>query len=226
MKKQFFITGTDTDAGKTYFSTGLLAAAKRKGFRTAGLKPVAAGAIETEDGFYNEDALSLMEQTTAKLSYDQINPVLLKPAIAPHIAAQQVGKTMSVDRLTGYVKGALLVPYDFAIVEGAGGWRVPISDRALLSDLAKELAFPVIMVVNMKLGCINHALLSAEAIARDGLKLAGWVANFQDEMPCYKENVATLKTFLSAPLLGELPRTSEENSEPVFDSMLSTLLNR
>ena len=225
-KKQFFVTGTDTDAGKTYFSAGLLAAGKRRNLRTIGLKPVAAGAVDLNGVLRNDDALSLMEQTIEKLSYEQINPVLFAQPIAPHIAAIHEGREIAVSRLEGYIKGALLNPHDLAVVEGAGGWRVPLSDRAMMSDLAQRLNFPVIMVVNMKLGCINHALLTAEAIMRDGLTIAGWVANFKGEMGCYSENVFTLSELLPAPLLGELPREEDaKKAESVFNLVLGVLFD-
>lgn len=225
-KTHFFITGTDTDAGKTYFSSGLLAAAKRQQKRTIGLKPVAAGAIDVDGEWRNEDALSLMAQTTVELAYEQINPILLKSAVAPHIAAVEENAMVKANSLLGFVKGALLSPYDLALVEGAGGWRVPINEREMMSDLAQMLNFPVIMVVNMKLGCINHAILTAEAIVKDGLVLAGWVANFEGEMNSYQENVMTLKQCLAAPLVGEIPRHNKmEDSFTIFDEILSNILS-
>lgn len=225
MKKQcFFITGTDTDAGKTFVSTGLLAAAKRSALRTIGLKPVAAGAVYMQEKWRNEDALFLMEQTTAKLEYEQINPVLFKESIAPHIAAIRESKSMTVERLVGFVKGALLVPHDLGLIEGAGGWRVPLNEREMLSDLSVALGYPVIIVVNMKLGCINHAVLTAEAIRNDGLMIAGWVANFAEEMPCYQENLETLMQLLPAPMLGEVKcYTNLDVSFTVFDRILAKL---
>ena len=224
VKKRLFITGTDTDAGKTFVAAGILAAAKRAGLRTIGLKPVAAGAEEIDGVWRNDDALSLMAQTSVKLAYEQINPVLLKPAIAPHIAAAEEGVNLSVSRLEGVIKGALLTPHDFALVEGAGGWRVPLNQREMLSDLAKSLNFPVILVVNMKLGCINHATLTAEAIARDGLNLVGWVANMGQDMPYYKENIATIDSIITAPLLAKLDLyPCFDDAHEAFDNILSQL---
>ncbi|KZM40000.1 dethiobiotin synthase [Marinomonas sp. SBI22] len=223
-KKRFFITATDTDAGKTFVAAGILAAAKRAGLATMGLKPVAAGAELVDGVLRNDDALALMAQTSVKLTYEQINPVLLKEAIAPHIAAENAGVSMSVARLEGVIKGALLTPHDFALVEGAGGWRVPLNSREMLSDLAKSLNFPVILVVNMKLGCINHATLSAEAIQRDGLNLVGWVANMGDSMPYYEENVAAINSIITAPLLAKLTQYQNvEDSFLEFDNILSQL---
>jgi dethiobiotin synthetase len=225
VKKRFFITGTDTDAGKTYVTVGLLKAAQRAGLRSLGLKPIAAGAEWVEGDLRNDDALRIQQASSVVLPYGQVNPVVLEAAIAPHIAAMKEGRLVTASRLEGYIKGALLTPHEFALVEGAGGWRVPLNSRELLSDVAKALAFPVILVVNMKLGCLNHAILTAEAISHDGLTLAGWVANNgPDEMSCYEENLATLKAMLSAPLLGTLPWCeSEYSSQEAFDALLLAL---
>jgi dethiobiotin synthetase len=225
VKKRFFVTGIDTDAGKTYVTVGLLNAAKRAGLKSIGLKPIAAGADRIDGKLRNDDALLIQQASSVKLAYEQVNPVVLEEAIAPHIAAMKEGRLVTVSRLEGFIKGTLLTPHDLALVEGAGGWRVPLNDRELLSGLAKSLGFPVIMVVNMKLGCLNHALLTAEAIARDGLTLAGWVANTGAEiMPYYDENLASLANIISAPLLGTLPWCeSELDSEKAFDELLLAL---
>src|SRR5690606_7479236 len=206
MAKAYFITGTDTDVGKTVITAGLLAAANAQGFSTAALKPIAAGCERTPQGLRNADALLLQQTMSLQLPYEQINPVALEPAIAPHIAAAQAGTRVSAARLAGIGRGVLMQRADLTLVEGAGGWRVPLNARELLSQLGAELNLPVVMVVGMRLGCINHALLTAEAIARDGLVLAGWVANCcQPEMDRYAENVATIRSFLRAPCLGEVP---------------------
>lgn len=204
-RKSFFVTGTDTGVGKTLISAGLLLAARHQGLRTAALKPVAAGCDQTEAGLRNDDALLLQSVITQSLTYEQINPVALEPAIAPHIAAEQNKRRLSVDRLAGFARGVLTMA-DFTIVEGAGGWRVPLNAHETLADLAQVLELPVIMVVAIRLGCINHALLTAEAIARDGLVLAGWVANCSDpDMPFQQENIATLAQRIDAPCLAVVP---------------------
>ena len=203
--RHFFITGTDTDVGKTLIGCGLLVAAANKGLRTLAVKPIAAGADSTPEGLRNQDAVMLMEAMTEKMSYQQVNPVLLEPPIAPHIAAEQVGRRVSVAQLAGLCRGAMMQS-DFVLIEGAGGWRVPLNGRELLSGLAVELQAPVVLVVGMKLGCISHALLTADAIKADGLRLAGWVANRIDpDMSCFEENVSTLKALLPAPCLGVVP---------------------
>lgn len=225
MKKTFFITATDTDAGKTYVSVGLLKAAHRAGHRSLGLKPIAAGAELINGALRNDDALLIQAASSVRLAYEQVNPVVFEPAIAPHIASAKENKLITVSRLEGYLKGSLLTPYDFAIVEGAGGWRVPLNDRELISDLAKNLGFPIVLVVNMKLGCLNHAVLTAEAIVRDGLKLGGWVANGgQDTMPYYEENLHSLTNMLSAPLLGTLTwHNTPSEADVEFDHIFSQL---
>ena len=202
MSKTWFVTGTDTDVGKTAICCALIAAANARGLRTAAIKPVAAGC----DVFgRNEDALLLQAAITEPLAYEQVNPVALTPAIAPHIAAQQEGRRLQASRLAGFCRVVISGPADFILIEGAGGWRVPINPHETLAGVAVELQVEVILVVAMRLGCINHALLTAEAIARDGLKLAGWVANTPGgQMNCYEENLDTLRRSLPAPLLGEV----------------------
>jgi dethiobiotin synthetase len=215
-KKKFFIAGTDTDVGKTLIASGLLQAANNKDLRTVAMKPIAAGCEQTEDGLRNEDALMLIDAMSAELPYSQVNPIAFEPPIAPHIAAMRENKQLSVSRLTGFCNGILMQPSDFVVIEGAGGWRVPLNPRETLANLAVELNLPVVLVVGMRLGCINHALLTAEAIERDGLKVAGWVANRVDpEMSCYEENLMTLKTLIQAPLLGEVPFLEDANKNTV-----------
>ena len=203
MSKTWFVTGTDTGVGKTAVSCGLLAAAAQSGLRTAAVKPVAAGC---DDSGQNEDALCLQAAMTEVLDYSQINPVALAAAVAPHIAAGLEGRNMQANRLAGMCRGVMLGAADFVLIEGAGGWRVPINPRETLADLAVELGVGVIMVVGMRLGCINHALLTAEAIRRDGLQLAAWVANQPGpRMDYHEENLETLRQLLPAPLLGDIP---------------------
>ena len=192
---------------------GLLHAANQQGLSTAAIKPVAAGCEQTEQGLRNSDALMLQQAATVQLPYQQINPVALQTAIAPHIAAEEAGQRLQASRITGFCRGVLMQGAEFTVIEGAGGWRVPLNDRETFADIATELQTAVILVVAMKLGCINHALLTAEAIRRDGLPLAGWVANcVEPQMNRFEENLATLKSLLGAPLLGVVPHL--ENPEP------------
>jgi dethiobiotin synthetase len=214
-RSAFFVTGTDTNVGKTLVAAGLLVAAKNKGLTTAALKPVAAGCEKTEEGLRNSDALLLQSVITQSLSYDQINPYALEAAIAPHIAAQQEKRSLSVDRLSGFCRG-VLSSADFTLLEGAGGWRVPINPRETLADLAKNLQLPVIIVVGIRLGCINHALLTFEAIVRDGIPVVGWVANCVDaDMPVLQENIDSLRTRLPVPCLGVVPFLADASPDMV-----------
>ena len=215
-KQWLFITGTDTDVGKTVVACGFLAAANQQGLRTAAIKPVAAGCEVTEQGMTNSDALQLQAAASHKLAYQQINPIALEPAIAPHIAAAEAGVRMSASRLVGYCRGVSLMPVDMVVIEGAGGWRVPINSRETLADVARELECAVIVVVGMRLGCLNHALLTMEAIRGDGLRIAGWVANILDpEMPRLQENIDTLKQCINEPCLGIVPRLDDLSPEQV-----------
>lgn len=216
MAKTFFITGTDTDAGKTRVACGLLAAAKSQGLSTAAIKPVAAGCDSSDSGLRNADALALHAECTVDLVYEQVNPVALAPAIAPHIAAAQAGRVLSVDRLVGLCRGVMTARADLTLIEGAGGWRVPLNPSQTLADLAIQLQVPVILVVGMKLGCINHALLTYEALVRDGVTVAGWVANqLQPDMPVFQENLDTLQRRLPVPLLGVVPHLAEPTAAAV-----------
>ncbi|MEH6607228.1 MAG: dethiobiotin synthase [Pseudomonadales bacterium] len=216
MSKGVFITGTDTDAGKTIVACGILQGIADAGYSTAAVKPVAAGCEQTPDGLRNDDALALMSAMTAQMPYAQVNPIALEAAMAPHIAAEKSGKRLDVSRLTGYCRGVLMGSHDYVVIEGAGGWRVPVNPVQTLADLAKELRLPVVLVVGLKLGCINHALLSAEAIAADGLVLAGWVANTVDpDMACLEENVDSLRRRLAAPCLGLVPRLAQADAKSV-----------
>lgn len=212
--RSVFVTGTDTEVGKSRVAASLLAAAQQAGLSTAAFKPVASGCHEVDGMLRNDDALLLGRYCSVALSYDEINPVALRQAIAPHLAAAADGRTLSLDRLLGLARGVLMKRADLSVFEGAGGWRVPLNNREFLSDLPRELNMPVVLVVGMKLGCLNHALLTAEAIHRDGLKLAGWVANhLNQDMPVARENVATLHALMPAPCIGELPWTPQARPE-------------
>lgn len=203
---QWFVTGTDTDVGKTRVAAALLYLARKRGLSTAALKPVAAGCEQTALGLRNDDAVRLQAQCQPPLAYQVVNPVALEPAIAPHIAADQAGVSLSLAKLVSAARALLARRADFSLIEGAGGWRVPLNERETLAELAMALELPVILVVGVRLGCLNHALLTAEAVERDGLRLAGWVANLVDPQSlCIEENIATLKGRLAAPCLGTVP---------------------
>lgn len=225
MSQAFFVTGTDTEVGKTTIAAGLLHAARAAGLSTAAAKPVASGCELTPQGLRNSDALALLGESTVALRYEQVNPFAFAPAIAPHLAAREAGVELSVSALAEPVRQVLALGADFTLVEGAGGWRVPLAGTSNLSDLAIDLQLPVILVVGVRLGCINHALLSAEAIERDGLLLAGWVANIVDAHTSrLEENIATLVERLPAPCLGRVPFLPERSPASVAAHLQIQLL--
>lgn len=201
MKQGYFIAGTDTEVGKTYFSAALIDRFRQNGARVAGLKPVAAGAEQTPDGLRNEDALVLQAHANVKLTYEQVNPVVFEPPIAPHIAANLVGKAIDVESLGRWFESVSPLA-DIVIVEGAGGWLVPLNNHESMADLASALNLPVLMVVGIKLGCINHALLTQQSIINSGCHLAGWVANRIDpDCDCVEHVIESLISRMNAPLV-------------------------
>lgn len=206
-KQTFFVTGTDTGVGKTLVSAALLEAARAHGQKTIAMKPVASGCDSTAAGLRNEDALLLQQAMTESLPYEQVNPVALEPAIAPHVAAAKVGRSLSAERLVGFCRGLQMRPADLLLIEGAGGWRVPLNERETYAAVPAALGIGVLLVVPLRLGCINHALLTAEAIRNDGLTLAGWVANRPEPeaMASEAETLDYLLNHLAAPCLGVLP---------------------
>lgn len=198
----YFVTGTDTGVGKTLISCALLHGFAAQGKRVVGMKPVAAGC---DDDGQNEDVLQLRSAGNVKLGYGQINPYCFVPAIAPHFAAQRAGVIVQFSRITASYH-ELAAQAEVVIVEGAGGLLVPLNAQQDSADLMLELGLPVILVAGMRLGCLNHALLTVEAIAARGLVLAGWVANVVDaDMASIEENVAALRQRIGAPLLGVVP---------------------
>lgn len=201
----YFVTGTDTGVGKTAVALGLMHCLQAQGYRVAGMKPVASGCETTPAGLRNADALQLQRQSSVATDYALVNPYAFAPAIAPHIAAQQAGVRIELDTIqSAYTE--LAAQMDRVVVEGVGGWLVPLNERETLADLACKLELPVILVVGIRLGCLNHALLSAAAIGHAGLQLAGWVANrLPPEADCAGENINALKSRLPAPLLGIVP---------------------
>ncbi len=205
MAQAFFITGTDTDAGKTLIATALLHLAHASGLSTLGLKPVAAGCARVQGQWMNEDARQLMRASSGNPNYATVNPVALREPLAPHIAAEREDRQLCVAELLQHCQ-PLLDTADFVVLEGAGGWLVPLNATESMADLATGLGCPVILVVGLRLGCINHALLTAAAIAAAGLPLAGWVANQIDpDMAVAAANIETLRERLNAPLLGCVP---------------------
>lgn len=211
----YFVTGTDTDAGKTLVASGLLALARRRGLTTLGLKPVASGSEATPEGLRNADALALQAQCHPAVGYERVNPHAFAPAIAPHLAARRAGAHLTLEKLAVWAREEMDTGRDLILVEGAGGWRVPLNEREDLAGLAVALRLPMILVVGLRLGCISHARLTAEAIRADGLRLAGWVGSLVEpglafdaaaDEALYHANLATLEATLPAPCLGVVPR--------------------
>lgn len=198
----YFVTGTDTGVGKTLVACALLHAFASQGKQVAGLKPVAAGCGEDDR---NEDALALRAASTMQLTYGQVNPYCFGRAIAPHLAARFSGVRIELGRILNSYR-ELAGQADEVIVEGAGGFLVPLNEKQGGADLAQLLGLPVVLVVGMRLGCLNHALLTLRAIGGCGLKCAGWVANVVvEKMPALQENIDTLRDRIDAPLVGVVP---------------------
>ncbi len=203
---EFFVTGTDTGVGKSLVTAGLLRAAALRGLRSTGVKPLAAGAQWHGGGWRNDDALLLQAASSAALDYPATNPLLLHAAMAPHLAAAAEGVTLDAAVLAGHCRAAAGHGHNLLLAEGAGGWLVPLNARETMADVAVLLGWPVVLVVGMRLGCLNHALLTAAAIRAAGLRLAGWVANtLSPVMPALAQNIATLDERLAAPRLGSVP---------------------
>lgn len=205
MTKRWFVTGTDTEVGKTVASCALLQAASALGWHCAGYKPVASGSEMTSEGLRNSDALALQSNSSVALDYALVNPYAFAEPTSPHIASLDVGNPIALPRLSAGLR-ELETRADWLLVEGAGGWFTPLSEQHTFADWVKRERLPVILVVGIKLGCINHALLTAQAIQQAGLTLAGWIAN--DITPPgrrHEEYLATLCRMLPAPLLGEIP---------------------
>ena len=200
----FFVTGTDTGIGKTRVSAGMLKAMSNAGMKSVGMKPVASGAAMTPEGLRNEDALALMAAASLKKPYAVVNPYCFAPPVAPHLAARDAQVEIGLDPIRA-AYAELCRGADAVVVEGVGGWQVPLSPGLEVPDLAREIGLPVLLVVGMRLGCLNHALLTARAIRADGLELGGWIANSIDPDFLKPEaNLATLEAELGVPLLARL----------------------
>ena len=207
MSRAVFIAGTDTGIGKTHAACTLLHALRAAGYRACGMKPVASGCVETADGLRNDDALALQAAGSDAdlLPYALINPVALRDPLSPHLAAAHDGVEISLAPMrTAFER--LSAGHQRVVVEGVGGWLVPLAPGLFAADIAKQWRLPVILVVGLRLGCLNHALLSARAITADGCRLLGWIGNRVDPaMDAPEENLATLRQLLPGPCLGVLP---------------------
>jgi dethiobiotin synthetase len=210
---KLFITATDTDAGKTYVAQTLITALIQMNLKVAAFKPISAGCekVNTPQGIQliNEDALLLSTVANCQQSIEQINPIAFEEPIAPHIAAQKQNSTIDLTFLNEHYKKIITNPCDVVITEGAGGWRLPLGAGLFLSELVKATEQQVILVVNMKLGCLNHAVLSYESIITDGLTCVGWVANCPETMTYLDENITELEQLFPMPLLATLDNEAD-----------------
>ena len=211
--RRLFVAGTDTEIGKTHVACALLRAARQRGHRVAAIKPIAAGALSTPAGLRNEDALALLAaalglpagSSFTAAQYDEVNPYCFAAPVSPHIAAAEAGVEVDVSRIRDLAR-KVAGKNDWLVVEGAGGWRAPLSLEASMADLAVTLGDPVLLVVGVRLGCLNHAVLTVEAIRRSGLPLLGWVANHIDpQMLRVADNLAMLERLLGSAPLGVFP---------------------
>lgn len=206
-----FISGTDTEVGKTWITLGIMQGFIRRGYNVAGMKPIASGSVVENGDLRNEDAVKIQALCSHKIPYSLINPYAFQEPIAPHLAAQKQGLDIQLPPIIDAYQ-EISSKVDIVIVEGVGGWRVPISESTQTVDLVNMLDIPVILVVGLRLGCINHALLSAEALLNDGISLLGWVANQVD--PTYgqiEETINSISSAIPAPLLGKVPYLAEMN---------------
>ena len=205
MSVAYFVVGTDTGIGKTHATCALLHALARRHARVCGMKPIAAGGVHTVDGFTNEDSIAHRAVSTVRVPPELDNPILLPEPLSPHIAAARAGTPIAFDTVLAAV-AQMRARTDALVVEGAGGFLVPLSETQTGADLAVAMQLPLVLVVGMRLGCLNHALLTAEAIRARGLTLAGWIANRIDPgFLCPENNLAYLRTHLDAPLWADLP---------------------
>ena len=210
MNRGIFVTGTDTDCGKTEVALALIRGLRERGIRAAGFKPVAAGADWCDGELQNADALALKAVGAGEFPYSTINPYCFEPAVAPHLAAAEAGVGIDVDTVVAAC-AELASACDFVVAEGAGGWCVPLAPGLDIQDLALALGFPVVLVVGLRLGCLNHALLSEQAILASGARLLGWIGSQVDPaMARLNGNTETLTAQLSVPCLGILPHPSSQ----------------
>lgn len=223
---RLFITGTDTGVGKTRVAAALCLAFAAAGHRVAGMKPVASGAQRTPQGLRNDDALALLAAMNVPAAYDDVNPYTFEPAIAPHLAAAAAATRIDLDLLDRCYR-KLALASEHTVVEGAGGWLAPLDAERTFADLAIRWQLDVILVVGLRLGCLNHALLTAEAIARRGLRLSGWVANaVEPHFEAREENLATLRSRIPAPCIGNFdyaPHMSAAELSPLLTVTLHEL---
>ncbi|MFM2287409.1 MAG: dethiobiotin synthase [Pseudomonadota bacterium] len=213
MAARYFVAGTDTGVGKTRVTCGLLAAARAAGRRVAGMKPVSAGLIDVNGRMINEDVVEIMASSGQIDLVDQVNPFALDLPVSPHIAAQRQHIELDIGTITTAARG-LATGRELLLIEGAGGWHAPISAATTMADVAVALQAPVLLVVGLKLGCLNHARLTREAIERSGLALAGWIGSeIEQKMPEIDENRRYLDILFGEPALGWLPYSPDRDAD-------------
>lgn len=222
----FFITGTDTEVGKTLMSAALLSYLSSQGFSTIAAKPISAGCIQTDAGLRNEDALLLQRYATYQAPYEMINPYAFLEPIAPMIAAQYVNQPMSLSSLSEAMQSMLGTDVDAKLIEGIGGWLQPLNATETLADYAGMIHAKVILVVGMRLGCINHSLLTVQSIlSRSDVEFVGWIANGLDpNMQARQENIALLKEQIPVPCLGAIPYHPDQGVGPIVQAFDQRLL--
>lgn len=226
MTKRFFVSGTDTDAGKTFVSCLLLQGFSQLGLSAIGAKPIAAGAEPAYDGqLQNSDALLLRQHSGIALPYQQHNPICLARPAAPHLAAAELNQLLDEQQLTANIEHLAQSGADLLLIEGAGGWLLPLSRERYLADWVAAQQLPVVLVVGIKLGCLNHAMLTVREIERSGCRLVGWIANImQPEMLFLAENIADLTQRITSPLLGVVPFQPESAGQPALATQLASAL--
>ena len=215
----YFITGTDTDAGKTYVTRLMAESLRDQGHEVALFKPIASGCDRPNDRLSNAD-IARFHEFDSSVPVELLNKWYFEPAIAPHIAAEEVGVNLSLNTLCQempklYSERAQFKAYDIALTEGAGGWKLPLNSRETLDQWVIEQSMGIILVVGMKLGCINHALLTVENILHQQVRLCGWIANIPEDMPRLDENLETLKALIPVPCLGVVEKGQTKLSQPL-----------
>ena len=216
--KNYFVTGTDTEIGKTFVTCAMIHALAARGLKVAPMKPIAAGTINLEGEDINEDVAVLLAASGNRFETADVNPYCFREGIAPHIGARHEGRVIDIEVIRAAYQ-RLCAAADVVLVEGAGGFQVPMSDTESMANIPVWLGIDVILVVGMRIGCINHATLTADAVRARGLKLAGWIANTPAaQMAAYEENLATLKCAIDAPLLGTVPRIPASYSMSALDA--------
>ena len=220
MNQSWFITGTDTEIGKTWCTLALIQHFKNQGLQVAGMKPIAAGCHWNKAGFRNSDAEQILQVSGLEVPYEWVNPYAFVPPIAPHLAAAQMGQTIELEHIISQYQH-LAAQADTVVIEGVGGWRVPINATQSLKDIVLALDVPVILVVGLRLGCINHTLLSAETIIRDGCTLAGWIANPINPDFDAQGSIDTLTERLEVPLLAKMPCLAYQDIPQLAKAMRS-----